>query len=72
MDFKGLQEKSGDGEKFYLEMLEAEEKALEALAKCKFIKFGYWASVWTQLNNQCSKKKRSPWQKDGYYKERWK
>lgn len=32
------------------EICEAEIKAIESLAKYKFMMFGYWASIWVHLN----------------------
>lgn len=32
------------------ECLEAERKAIDALARYKFTMFGYWAGVWVHLN----------------------
>lgn len=32
------------------EMREAERKAIDSLARYKFLMFGYWAGVWVHLN----------------------
>lgn len=39
---------------------EAAEKAIDALARYKFMMFGYWAAVWVHLNRLCPTKQRSP------------
>jgi len=39
---------------------EAEYKAIDALARCKFATFGYWAGVWVHLNRISGQKRRNP------------
>lgn len=40
--------------------LDAQHKAIDALARYKFIMFGYWAAIWTYLNNLDDHKDPSP------------
>jgi hypothetical protein len=40
--------------------LEAQHKAIDALARYKFMMFGYWAALWTHLNNLGSHKDPNP------------
>jgi len=47
-------------DKLLAEMKEAEEKALDALARYKFQMFGYWAGVWVHLNRISGLKKPNP------------
>lgn len=42
------------------EILEAETKAIDALARYKFQMFGYWAGIWVHLNRIEGKKRPSP------------
>ncbi len=46
--------------KFEIEILEAERKAIDALARYKFVMFGYWAGVWVHLNRIEGHKRKSP------------
>ena len=39
---------------------EAEQKALDSLAKYKFQMFGYWAAIWVHLNRIEGKKRPNP------------
>ncbi|MCL0035879.1 hypothetical protein M1N92_00895 [Dehalococcoidia bacterium] len=39
---------------------EAERKAHDALSRYKFIMFGYWASIWTHLNDVGEFKRPNP------------
>lgn len=39
----------------------AEKKAWEALAKYKFVMFGYWAGVWVHLNRIEGSRRPNPW-----------
>jgi hypothetical protein len=41
-------------------MTEAESKAVDSLARYKFLMFGYWAAQWVNLNKLLDKKKPSP------------
>ncbi len=50
-------------------ILEAEEKALDSLARYKFVMFGYWAGIWVHLNKIEGKKRPSPF-KDLVHKAR--
>lgn len=50
-------------------ILEAETKALDSLARYKFVMFGYWAGVWVHLNQIEGKKRPSPF-KDLVHKAR--
>ncbi len=42
------------------EILEAELKAVDALARYKFQMFGYWAGIWVHLNKIEGRKRPSP------------
>ncbi len=42
-------------------IIEAENKAWEALARYKFLMFGYWAAIWVHLNKISGKKRPNPW-----------
>ena len=42
------------------EMREAERKAIDSLARYKFLMFGYWAGVWVHLN-RIGPQGPSPW-----------
>jgi hypothetical protein len=44
----------------YLEMIEAEKKAIDSLARYKFVMFGYWAGVWVHLNRLSGALRPSP------------
>jgi len=39
---------------------QAHRKALQSLARYKFMMFGYWAAVWVHLNRLCPKKEPNP------------
>lgn len=39
---------------------EAEHKALDNLARYKFMNFGYWASIWVHLNKIAGSKHHNP------------
>ena len=39
----------------------AEKRAWEALAKYKFVMFGYWTGVWVHLNRIESAPRPNPW-----------
>ncbi len=39
---------------------EAKNKAIDALARYKFIMFGYWAAIWVHLNHIDEKKEANP------------
>ncbi len=43
------------------ELAEAERQAWEALARYKFMMFGYWAAIWVHLNRIGRFKRPSPW-----------
>ena len=43
------------------ELDEAEAKAWESLARCKFMMFGYWAAMWVHLNRIGGFKRPNPW-----------
>ncbi len=43
-----------------LELIEAEEKAWSALARYKFMMFGYWAAIWIHLNRISGKRRQNP------------
>lgn len=47
-------------ERLNAEMREAEEKALDALARYKFTMFGYWAGIWVHLNRISGAKRPNP------------
>lgn len=40
--------------------LEAYEKAIDNLARYKFMMFGYWAAIWTYLNQIDDEKESNP------------
>lgn len=39
---------------------EAERKAIDSLARYKFMQFGYWAAVWVHLNRLTDRPSRNP------------
>lgn len=39
---------------------EAYERAIDSLARYKFMLFGYWAAIWIHLNQIDDKKERNP------------
>lgn len=47
-------------EKIKDKMKEAESKAVDSLARYKFLMFGYWAAQWVNLNKLLEKKQPSP------------
>lgn len=50
-------------EKLRTAIIEAEEKAWNALARYKFMMFGYWAAIWVHLNNLSGERRPNPWKK---------
>ena len=42
------------------ELKEAEERAIDALARYKFTMFGYWAGIWVHLNRISGSRYRNP------------
>ena len=42
------------------EILEAETKAIDSLARYKFAMFGYWAGIWVHLNKIEGKRRPNP------------
>lgn len=46
-----------------VELLEAEEKAWDALSRYKFWMFGYWAAIWVHLNRLSRGRHPSPFKK---------
>ena len=42
------------------EIQEAAEKAIDSLARYKFMQFGYWAAIWVHLNRLEGKRRPSP------------
>jgi len=42
------------------EIQEAADKAIESLARYKFVMFGYWAGIWVHLNRIEGKRRPSP------------
>jgi len=40
---------------------EADRKAWEALARYKFMMFGYWAAIWVHLNKISGQNRQNPW-----------
>ncbi len=44
-------------------LCEAEVKAFDALARYKFLMFGYWAAVWVHLNQLDDVKRPNPFKK---------
>jgi hypothetical protein len=42
------------------EKTEAMQKAIDALARYKFMMFGYWAAVWVHLNKMSEYKEPNP------------
>jgi len=46
--------------KIAAELLEAETKAWDALARYKFQMFGYWAAIWVHLNRLEGKRRPNP------------
>ena len=47
-------------EKLKDEIQEAAEKAIDSLARYKFMQFGYWAAIWVHLNRLEGKRRPSP------------
>ena len=39
----------------------AERHAWDALARYKFVMFGYWCGTWIHLNRLCATPKPNPW-----------
>lgn len=42
------------------ERQEAAEKAIDSLARYKFMMFGYWAAIWVHLNRMSTSRDKSP------------
>ncbi len=42
------------------EIQEAAEKAIDSLARYKFMQFGYWAAIWVHMNRIEGKRRPSP------------
>ncbi len=42
------------------EIQEAADKAIESLARYKFVMFGYWAGIWVHLNRIEGRRRPSP------------
>ena len=42
---------------------EAYEKAIDALARYKFMMFGYWSAIWVHLNQIDNNKEANPFKK---------
>jgi len=42
------------------ELDEAEDKALDSLARYKFMMFGYWAAIWVHLNRISGARRSNP------------
>ncbi len=42
------------------ELDDAEAKAIDSLARYKFVMFGYWAGVWVHLNQLLERRRPSP------------
>jgi hypothetical protein len=47
-------------EKLDHEIQEAAAKAVDSLARYKFVMFGYWAGIWVHLNRIEGKRRPSP------------
>ncbi len=47
-------------DKLDFEIQEAANKAIDSLARYKFVMFGYWAGVWIHLNRIEGKRRPSP------------
>ena len=45
------------------QMVEAERKAIDSLARYKFMQFGYWAAIWVHLNRLDGKPMPSPFKR---------
>ena len=43
-----------------VELIEAQDKAIDALSRYKFVMFGYWAGVWVHLNRIEGKRRKNP------------
>lgn len=50
----------GTNERIRAELKEAERKAWDALARYKFVMFGYWAAIWVHLNRVGGCKAQNP------------
>jgi len=42
------------------EIQEAADKAIDSLARYKFMQFGYWAAIWVHMNRLEGKRRPSP------------
>ena len=47
-------------DKLDVEIQEAANKAIDSLARYKFVMFGYWAGVWVHLNRIEGRRRPSP------------
>ncbi len=52
---------TGPATRIVQERAEAERMAWTALARYKFVLFGYWSGVWIHLNRIAEKKQPNPW-----------
>lgn len=49
-------------DKIEIKKKEAFDKAIDSLARYKFIMFGYWAAIWVHLNHISLVKNKNPFQ----------
>ena len=47
-------------DKLDIEIQEAADKAIDSLARYKFMQFGYWAAIWVHLNRLEGRRRASP------------
>ena len=47
-------------DKLDIEIQEAADKAIDSLARYKFMQFGYWAAIWVHLNRIEGQRRSSP------------
>lgn len=45
----------------FQELDHAEQQAWDALARYKFMMFGYWAAIWVHLNRTSKARRENPW-----------
>ena len=58
---QGLQHQHASRDRLADERDAAERHAWDALARYKFVMFGYWCGIWVHLNRLCSGPAPNPW-----------
>ena len=56
-----LQHQPASQDRLTRERDDAERHAWDALARYKFVMFGYWCGIWVHLNRLCATPKPNPW-----------